>query len=384
MSGRGVSADSSWSGDRPTQVAPPAAREGQAGGGAVAGEMTLLGAATILLKRWRIAAGVPLAAVLATLAISFLVPRTFTATTTFIAQSAPRTQLPAGLSAIAGQLGVSLGSDGARSPRFYAQLATSRELMERVLLARYADPRTTARVSDSVSLLALLDVEGHDLRDSLDDGIKALRRRLAVRPDLQTGMVHLRVDAHSPELAAAVATRFIENLNEFNAKTLQSQARERRRFVEGRLADAERELRGAEEQLRAFYERNRSWQQAPQLMFEEGRLRRQVEIQQDVYLTLRREYEAARIDEVNDTPLITVIDIAAAPSEPSSPRRGILASLALLLGLVGGAASAFTAERIQQRRSGGDSEYAEFRVAMRDLGRALSRTIPRFGRGSSR
>jgi uncharacterized protein involved in exopolysaccharide biosynthesis len=343
--------------------------------------MTLLGAATILLKRRRIAAGVPLAAVLAALAISFLVPKTFTATTTFIAQSAPRAQLPAGLSAIAGQLGVSLGSDGARSPRFYAQLATSRELMERVLLAHYADPRTTASVSDSVSLLALLNVEGHNLRDSLDDGIKSLRRRLAVRPDLQTGMVHLRVDAHWPELAAAVATRFIENLNEFNAKTLQSQARERRRFVEGRLADAERELRGAEEQLRTFYERNRSWQQAPQLMFEEGRLRRQVEIQQDVYLTLRREYEAARIEEVNDTPLITVIDTASAPAEPSSPKRGVLVLVALLLGTVGGGAWALTAERLQDRRRADDPEYAELRSVWQEMRRALSRTTSRVGPG---
>ena len=52
----------------------------------------------------------------------------------------------------------------------------------------------------------------------------------------------------------------------------------------------------AEEQLRGFYERNRSWQQSPQLTFDEGRLRRQVEIRQEVYLTLRREYETARVE----------------------------------------------------------------------------------------
>src|SRR5439155_11813143 len=33
-----------------------------------------------------------------------------------------------------------------------------------------------------------------------------------------------------------------------------------------------------------------------------GRLRRQVDVRQEVYLTLRREYETARIDEANDTP----------------------------------------------------------------------------------
>src|SRR5438132_8548828 len=49
-----------------------------------------------------------------------------------------------------------------------------------------------------------------------------------------------------------------------------------------------------------------------------------VDIRQEVSLTLRREYETARIEEVNDTPVITVIDPPVPPHERSSPKRLLL------------------------------------------------------------
>jgi len=141
-----------------------------------------------------------------------------------------------------------------------------------------------------------------------------------------------------------VANAFVTYLNAFNTQYRQSQAREQRRFVEQRLADGANELRDAEENLRTFYERNRSWQQSPQLTFEEGRLRRQVEIRQELYLTLNREYETARMEEVNDTPVITVIDTATAPVKKSKPKRALLVGIALVLGGMVGAFWAAGAE----------------------------------------
>src|SRR5207247_10065243 len=170
-----------------------------------------------------------------------------------------------------------------------------------------------------------------------DRGSNALGRLQGVgatQVDDQTGMVRANVTSWYPELAAAIANRFIDYLNDFNTRKRQSQARERRKFVEQRITAAELELRAAEEELRTFYERNRSYQQAPQLVFEEGRLRRQVEIRQEVYLTLKREYETARIEEVNDTPVITVIDVAVVPQEKSWPKRTLFVVLSFLLALL--------------------------------------------------
>jgi len=294
-------------------------------------EVDFLEIASVFLKRWQVLLGLPVLVAVFTTALSFLVPPTFTATTTFVPEVGAG-RLPTSFTGLASQLGIPLGPEASQSPRFYAQVVKSRELLERVLLSRFSDPRGYDSADDSVTLLQILHVRGRDSADSLQKGVRKLGKLVSATADNQTNIVRLDVDGHYPALVAAVANRFVEYLNDFNAQARQSQARERRKFIETRVTDAERALREAEETERTFYERNRSWQQSPQLMFEEGRLRRQVEIRQEVYLTLTREYETARIQEVNDTPVITVIDAAVPPKEKSKPKRIVLASLAFFVG----------------------------------------------------
>ncbi len=292
----------------------------------------------MLVRHRRATVGCPLVVALITAVVTLLIRPTYTAVTTFVPEASPQGRLPSSLAGLATQFGIALGAEASKSPKFYGEVVRSREVMEHVLLSRYADPRQKQQAGDdSVTLLRLLEVKGRDSEDSLSRGVKRLTSLVSVTVDAQTNIVTLRVDAHYPALAAAVANEFVANLNAFNAQYRQSQAREQRKFVEQRLADGERALRGAEEDLRTFYERNRSWQQSPQLSFEEGRLRRQVEIRQEVYLTLQREYEAARMQEVNDTPVITVIDPAKPPTKRSKPQRTLLVITALVLGAMVGA-----------------------------------------------
>jgi tyrosine-protein kinase Etk/Wzc len=168
-------------------------------------------------------------------------------------------------------------------------------------------------------------------------------------------------------------------LNDFNAQSRQSQARARRRFAEERVTATERELRRAEEDLKNFYERNRSWQQSPQLASEEGQLKRQLDIRQEVYLTLEREYETARIEEVNDTPVITVIEPAVPPQERSSPRRALLVALALMVAALVGTFSAFALEYADRVRGQNESEYREFQRLTQRAREDLRRIVRLFG-----
>jgi len=330
----------------------------------------------VLLKRSRIVVGLPLIAAVLVAFSSFLIPATFTATTTFVPEVRSQGRLPAGLTGLAGQFGVSLGADATQSPRFYAEVAKSREILERVLLSRYRDPRRAETSSDSTELIRILRINGRNWADSVHNAVKTLDHLVSARVSSQTNVVRLSVDARYPTLAADVANRFVAYLNDFNAQSRQSQARERRKFVEQRLTDGERELRTAEEDLRVFYERNRSWQQSPQLVFEEGRLRRQVDIRQELYLTLRREYETARIEEVNDTPVITVIDRAIPPEERSRPRRRLLVVLAFLFGGMVGVFWAVTGEFFDRAKKGNEDDYREFSAR---LGGIVHRIVGPFG-----
>ena len=335
----------------------------------------LLELVNVLLKQRAVVLGLPFLAALLTGALSLLIPPKFTATTTFVPEIRPQRALPSGLIGLAGQLGVSLGAEASQSPRFYAEVVESRGLLERVLLSRFDNPRSSRIVDDSVTLLGLLQLGGRDSADSVERGVRRLRRLIDVSVDNQTSIVTVRTDARSPSLAAAVANRLVEYLNDFNTRTRQSQARERRRFVEQRVADGEHDLRVAEEDLRGFYERNRSWQQSPQLVFDEGRLRRQVEVRQEIYLTLKREYETARIEEVNDTPVITVVDPAVPPQRRSSPKRSVLVLMAFVLGAIASTSWALGAEYLDRVRRKDEALYQEFvglrrEAAANKIGRA--------------
>ncbi len=324
-----------------------------AGASGAGQEQSLADLARMFATHRRATVGFPLLVALLTAIVSLFVPPMYTATTTFVPESSSQGRLPSSLAGLATQFGITLGSEASKSPKFYAEVVRSRALMEHVLLSRYTDPRQQHQAgADSATLLHILGVEGRDLADSLYRGVKKLTNVVSVTVNAQTNIVSLSVDARYPALAAAVANTFVANLNAFNARYRQSQAREQRKFVEERLSDGERELRGAEEDLKTFYERNRSWQQSPQLTFEEGRLRRQVEIRQELYLTLQREYEAARMQEVNDTPVITVIDPATPPVKKSKPKRTLLVVIALVLGGMVGAFWVAGTEYLKRARDG--------------------------------
>ena len=295
--------------------------------------MTLAELLAGVMRRWRMIVLVPLIAGVVAVAYWVLAPAQYDGVTSFAPEQRNRMQLPAGLLGVASQFGLDLGQDATHSPRFYADLLRTRPVLERALLSRF--PATTAP-TDSTTLLALMRIRGDDSTKVLQKATRAFERRLGIRIDNQTDVVTLAVRLPRRDLAAAVANRMVDLLNDFNAHYRQSQARMRRAFLQQRLPSAEAELHGAEDALSSFYRTHQLWRQSPELTVEQERLNRQVDVRQEVYLTLRREFETARLQEVDDTPVITVIAAAVPPAERAAPK------LLLLLGvaIVGGGATA--------------------------------------------
>jgi uncharacterized protein involved in exopolysaccharide biosynthesis len=293
------------------------------------------------LDRWRHAVVVMGGVVLVALGLSFVLPPSYRAAASFVTGDVSVELPPAlgdlasqpGLSGLASQLGVGPSRDPSHSPAFYAQLLQSRELLTRLVLSQFADPRTPVD-ADSANLVDLLGIRSPDSLRAVELAVRRLGKRMTVATDPKTSFVALRVDARWPTLAADIANRAVGLVSAFNKEQRLSRAQARREFLESRETAAQEELRAAENALRAFYEMNRVWQNSPSLMVEEMRLRRQVETANTLYLSLRQEYEAARIDEVNTTPLITVVDRAVPPRRREWPRRGLIVLTAGLLGAI--------------------------------------------------
>jgi len=331
-------------------------------------EPSLLDLVAVLARHPRAIVVAPFAAAVVVVLVCLILPSQYTAVTTFVPEVSSDQRLPAGLSGLAGQLGLSLGSGATTSPRFFADVLKSRSVSERVLRTRFAvpDARTPG---DSLALLQLLEIDGKNSADSLEQGVEYLGQIVGVQVDAGTNMITLSVTTEDRELSAAVARTLMQFLDDFNTNTRQGKGREQRAFVEGRLKATASDLQNAELVLKSFYERNRSWQQSPELTFQEGQLRRRVDVQQELYLTLSREFEKARIDEVNDTPGITVIDPAVPVQQRSFPRPGLYGIMTLVVGVVCGIAFALGTEFLARLRAEDPAGYARLTSLLPRLSR---------------
>src|SRR4051812_32457774 len=281
------------------------------------------------LLRWRMVVGaILLTAIAAALAV-ILLPPVYRARASFVANASSSSRLPSSLSSsgalagLASQFGVSSGADPSESPNFYMQLLESRELLTRLLLSRFPDPRATSR-RDSATLLDILRVRNSDPRRRLEIAIKRMSKAIVGNYDMKTNLVWFNVDAQWPDLSSEIANRTTELVTAFNKEQRVSRTRSKRLFLEERVSLAKAALEASEARLREFYEQNRSWRASPSLVSEEQSLQRDSERAANLYLQLQQQMETTLLDEVNNAPLITVVDSAVPPRKAEWPRYGIL------------------------------------------------------------
>jgi hypothetical protein len=206
-------------------------------------------------------------------------------------------------------------------------------------------------------------------------------KRVAVAVNELTSIVTLSVELESPPVAA-VADRIVGLLGEFNTDVRRSKGRDRRVFSEERLREAADSLRLAEEAMRGFLEANRTSTQSLQLTFEHERIQRALGVWQEIVLSLRRDYAAARLTEVNDVPVFTSLYSAEIPQE-KSPRRALLVLGLMALSLMVTVLWAFSAEYLRSARNEATHESSEFLTLLAATRRDVTRLIGRKHESSS-
>lgn len=299
--------------------------------------------ASMVLRWRRVLVAATFGGGLVALVLAFLLPAVYVGTVTFIAEVRPSTQVASDLAGVAAQFGLRFPTGGReRSPEFYVALIRSDRVLRELLITRFAATDDNAS-ADSVPLMETLDISGNSEALRLERGVRELRGRIHPSPDLRSNIITLEVEMPSPELAAEVANWLVRQADTFNREVRQTQRRDHRRFVEARLGVTQHELAEAEDALRAFLEQNRQIE-SPTKRFEEERLARQVDIANEVYITLRRELETARIGENNDVPVLTVVDPAIPPQRPAFPRPMRTLIFGMIVGLVGAASFVFLIE----------------------------------------
>lgn len=306
--------------------------------------------------------------VVSALAVAFtlLRDRTFTTEASFRPQGSEASNSQ--LMALASQFGVNVPGAAAEeaSPAFYAELLTSREILSRAATRPYdVDGVGTVVLKD----LLEIEQDTEALRD--DKAIDWLRETaVEVSTGRETGTVTLGVTTEWPDLSQAIADELLAEVARFNLNTRQSQAAAERAFIEERVHQAEKELDAAEDSLRIFLESNRQWEDSPLLMFRQEGLQREVTLRQSVLTTLVQSYEQARISEVRDTPVITVLQPPFLPPGPDDRRLVLSAALGVVLGGMLGMVLAFVVEAFR-RPSTDDPAKQDFQETWDGLKRSL-------------
>jgi len=278
-------------------------------------------------RRWPLVAGFTIVGAVAGGITAVLLPSYYRSGAAFQAESATPPPISGALAGLASQIG-GLQLSSQSNAQLFGDLITTDAVLRRVSAAAFPWKGGTAALSS----IYRYDEKAPGWREYYT--IQKLRKAIAVDVSIRTGVVRFSVEARTPVLAAALAESTLAALNAANIALRQARAAAERTFTAQRAADAQRDLAQTELALQRFYERNRAIANAPSLQLEEARLKRAVDMAQQMYVQLRLQEEQAAVQEVRNTPAISIIDPPLVPVKRSWPKR----RLAVLLGALIGAA----------------------------------------------
>jgi len=342
------------------------------------GTVSLFGLLNIMLAHRRLMLAVPLSLLSVVMVLLSVKRPSWSAGASFVPQSDDQ---QSGLARVAAQFGVAAPGTQELGPAFYVEFLTGRTVLTEVVLGQYSLQTDTGTATGT--LLDLLEVRAPNQSLRIEKGLKALRRRLTTDLSLRTGVVSFAVQAPNPVLAKEVAQRFLDEVNRFNVERRQSRARAQRVFAESRLAELKPALREAEDQLQSFIQQNRDFRNSPQLTFQQERLAREILLRQQAYMMMNTAYEQARIDEVRDTPVITIVEAPAVPARPDPRRRVIFGLLSLVAGGFFALLIVVSRTWMEGRHRAGDPELASYMQLRADAVADVKRWVRRVvGRGA--
>ncbi|MCH7344431.1 Wzz/FepE/Etk N-terminal domain-containing protein [Pelomonas sp. CA6] len=314
----------------------------------------------------------PLAAAVVAAGISMLLPPGYTAKTSFLPpqqQQSSASSALASLSALSG-----LGSGLNKNP-----------------VEQYVALMQSDTVSDRI-------IEGLKLDEIYKNKFKFQNRKelgqnTRIISGKKDGLIIVEADGPTPELAAAIANRYVDELRRISGDLALTEAKQRRIQFESELAATQKKLVDAQLQLqqsginpnalktepKAALEQTASLQ--AQLVLAQSRLSmlrsrlsetspdvqsqkaligslsgqlaqmkqptpaegsldyvakyREFKYQETLYDLYAKQFELARLDESRDNALIQVVDPALLPEQKSKPKRSLIVAFAFLATLAG-------------------------------------------------
>ncbi|MDP6401066.1 MAG: GNVR domain-containing protein [Candidatus Marinimicrobia bacterium] len=160
----------------------------------------------------------------------------------------------------------------------------------------------------------------------------ALKKWIQVTKDRLSPSVTLEVGAFEPQLAMEVARVVIEKSSQSLRRLRTNRISKKRAFIDERLTEVSNELDHKQKELEFFQETNRKLI-SPSLQIKDQILQREVDLHSSLYITLKTQYEKAKIDEVEQAQMVQLIDGPTLPVKLTRPRRALGIGMSLFFGV---------------------------------------------------
>jgi uncharacterized protein involved in exopolysaccharide biosynthesis len=347
----------------------PVVTKGGSGGRRQPEDLTFLDLLNVILRRRGTVILCTFLGVLFALVMALRTPIEYTATVSFLPNSGDESPLQS-MAGLAQQFGFTIPTSGAeRSPEFYRDLIRSRRILDGLLASRYP---LAEGGSSTVDLAEHFEIQAESPEEQTELARRYLVERVtAVELAGETGVVTVRVTTDQPGLSSSIAQRVIDLIAAFDLESRQSRASAERHFAQDRLAELQLELTIAEDSLRIFLDENRQFSNSPQLTFEHARLERRVAMRQELATAMAQLHDRSRIDEVRNTPVMTVVDHPEPPALPDRRGRVLKMLIGVTLGGLVGLGLALAGEYAARAKTGESVAYRELQDVLREVPRDL-------------
>ncbi|WP_375583728.1 GNVR domain-containing protein [Cyclobacterium xiamenense] len=349
-------------------------------------EIDILALAKTVWRQRKKVLSIVIGFVLLGLFIAIFSPKDFTASSTFVPQTADSNKAAGSLGGLASLAGINLGAMGGGAeipPTLYPKIVSSVTFRKALLAAEFNVEGVDEPVSyreyfeeiHSPGLLAWLKkytvglpgVIVKALRAKPDTTVvqseqglirvsqeefehfKRLENQLSVVPNDKEGFVTLSFVLPEP-LMAAQMSRFAQQLLQQEVIAYKiSNAREQLKFTEERYLEKKKEFEEVQAKLANFKDRNQNIASAT-VQNQLQRLEADYNFSFNIYNELAKQLEQARLQVAKDTPIFSVIQPVTVPTEKSGPKRLLILIIFTFLGIVLGLGYIFGSEFLRSMK----------------------------------
>ena len=238
-----------------------------------------------------------------------------------------------GLRGLGSQFGLNLPTDVSTdlsSPSLFPEIINSYTFAERIM----DKPFFTEQFNKELPLLAIFTygdgLPGHSRDTLIQEAMESFEGMVSFKNKGSFSV--LNVTAPEPHFAKELNKVVLDELQELNRYFKSQHVNEKIGFIESRIKSVKDDLEGSEYRLKSFREQNRQTS-SPALQLEEERLVRNVEIQKGIFITLKQQFELAKIEEVQEASIVQVLDYPQVPLKPNDKNLKFSVLLAGFLGI---------------------------------------------------